>query len=197
MAKTKKVSKKTKVRKALNFDDAFHYPFNRAKGLLNVFWVLLPIIGWFALGGYGIRIMQHFVRGEFDGLPVFKFGDHFKLGFFMFFKSIPFFLAYGFVSMIIMFIPVIGMLGHFFISLFIIPILTINFFNKETVEAYFEFGIVKYVFENFEDYVIALLKSIGLAIVFFIMIIVLVGWPAGSFTKNIFLGDFYGRRVKQ
>ena len=39
-------------------------------------------------------------------------------------------------------------------------------------------------------------KSIGLGLIFFLMMIILVGIPAGSFTKNIFLADFYGRRVK-
>ena len=32
---------------------------------------------------------------------------------------------------------------------------------------------------------------------FLVMIIVLVGIPASQFTKNIFLADFYRRRVKK
>jgi hypothetical protein len=42
----------------------------------------------------------------------------------------------------------------------------------------------------------AILKSILLSLIFLVMIIILVGIPAGTFTKNIFLADFYRRRVK-
>lgn len=181
----------------LTFDNAFAYPFKRPVGLLNILWFFLPIIGWFPLMGYIIRIKQQFFKGNFEGLPKFKFGEHFKFGFFMFFKSLPFAFAYGIVYMILMFIPFLGFIANLFIAFFVVPILAMNFFNKETVESYFEFGLVKVVFENFEDYLIALLKSIGLGIIFFFMYLVLVGWPAGSFTKNIFLADFYGRNISR
>ena len=183
-------------RKVLTFKNGFHYPFNRAKGLWNILWILLPIIGWFALSGYTIRIIQNFVNGKFEALPLFSFKDHFKFGFFMFIKSLPFVIAYVIVYMLLSFVPYVGFLANLFISLFIVPILGINFFYKETVEAYFEFSKVRSVFDHFEDYFIALIKSIGLGIIFLLMIIVLVGLPAGAFTKNIFLADFYGRKVK-
>ena len=65
-----------------------------------------------------------------------------------------------------------------------------------TVNSFFEFRIMKYVFNNLGDYIMVLLKSILLGLIFFIMWIVLVGLPAGTFTKNIFLADFYRRRIK-
>ena len=179
----------------LTFEDAFRYPFKRAVGLLNILWFFIPIIGWFALSGYAIRIKQQFFAGMFKELPKFDFVEHFKFGFFMFIKSLPFVIAYTIFYLVFMVIPFIGFLINFFVSLFVIPILVMNFFNKETVESYFEFSLVKLVFENFEDYLIALLKSIALGIIFLFMMIILVGWPAGSFTKNIFLADFYGRIV--
>ncbi len=40
---------------AIDFESAFRYPFNRAVRLLNILWVFVPIIGWFALFGYGIK----------------------------------------------------------------------------------------------------------------------------------------------
>lgn len=88
-----------------------------------------------------------------------------------------------------------GFLANLFISIFVVPILTINFFYKETVAAYFEFSKINYVFVYFKDYLLAVLKSIGLGIIFLLLILVLVGLPAGTFTKNIFLADFYGRKV--
>ena len=183
--------------KILDFKSAFKYPFNRAKAMWNILWVLLPIIGWFVLGGYSIRIIQEFSKGKFKQLPVLNFKSDFKLGFFMFIKSIPFLIAYGLVlGLITALSPWVRGLAEFFLSLFVLPILAINFMNKQTIESFFEFKILKSVFNNLSDYVMALLKSILLGIIFLLMWIILVGIPAGSFTKNIFLADFYRRRVK-
>lgn len=181
----------------LDFETAFKYPFNRAKGLLNILWFLLPIIGWFALVGYGIRIIKEFSKGKFKQLPTFKFGGDLKLGFMMFLKAIPFIIVYGaIVGLISLIDPWVKGLADFFLRLFIVPILTINFFNKETVGSFFEFRIIKSVFENLGDYIMALLKSILLGVIFLVMSIILVGIPAGAFTQNMFLADFYRRRVK-
>ncbi len=62
----------------LDFNTAFKFPFNRAKGLWNIFWFLLPIFGWFALAGYTIRIVQGFLKGSFKQLPFFKLADKVK-----------------------------------------------------------------------------------------------------------------------
>jgi hypothetical protein len=52
------------------------------------------------------------------------------------------------------------------------------------------------VFDNLGDYVVALLKTIALRAIFLLLIIVLVGIPAGAFAQNIFIADFYRRYVK-
>ncbi|MFH0857893.1 MAG: hypothetical protein V1848_04055, partial [Candidatus Magasanikbacteria bacterium] len=62
------------LQQPLDFKVGFKYPFNRAKGMLNIFWIFLPIVGWFALGGYTVRIVQGFIRGEYKELPTMKFG---------------------------------------------------------------------------------------------------------------------------
>ncbi len=185
------------VTKTLEFKPAFMYPFNRAKGMLNIFWVLLPIIGWFALGGYGVRIVKEFSKGKFKSLPKFNFSGDLKLGFFMFLKALPFVLAYTVLVAILNFIsPWFGGVANFFLRVLVVPILGINFFNKETVGSFFEFKILSSVFSNLGDYIMALLKSLLLGLIFVIMIIVLVGIPAGAFTQSIFIADFYRRRVK-
>lgn len=181
---------------ALDFKTAFKYPFNRAVGMLNILWILLPIIGWFALGGYAVRIIKEFTEGKYEKLPMFSFGKDLELGFMMFIKSIPFFVAYMIVTAIFQKIPAVGGLVSFFLSLFIIPILSINFLKKQTVASYFEFDVTQAVFNNLGDYLMAVIKAIGLAIVFLIMCIVLVGIPAMQFTNNMFLADFYRRHVK-
>jgi len=119
-----------------------------------------------------------------------------KLGFFMFIKSIPFIIAYLIVIEILDSMPLVDGLAQLFLALFIIPILSINFMNKMTVASFFEFRILDSVFTNFGDYIKVILKSILLGLIFIIMILVLVGLPAGFFTQDMFLADFYRRRVK-
>jgi len=163
----------------------------------NILWILLPIIGWFALGGYGIRIVKEFTKGKFKRLPVLSFKSDFKLGFVMFIKSLPFVIAYSIVlSLLDISILWVEVPVRIFADLFILPILFIHFFNRETVKSLFEFKILKSIFTNIGDYIITLLKSILLGIIFLVMIIVLVGLPAGAFTQDMFLADFYRRRVK-
>jgi hypothetical protein len=115
----------------------------------------------------------------------------------MFIKSIPFMLVYMLVLGIF---SITGSLGRglvdFFLGFFVIPILTINFLNKETVASFFELKLIGVVFNNLGDYIVAVLKSILLGLIFIVMWIILVGIPAGTFTKNIFLADFYRRNVK-
>ncbi len=179
----------------LNFKTAFKYPFNRAKGMWNILWILLPIIGWFPLGGYGIRIIQEFSKGKFKKLPVFKFKSDFKLGFFMFLKALPFILAYFLFMFILNAINPLLDNVRILLEIFMIPILSINFMNKQTIGSFFEFKILKAVFKNLGDYIVAVLKSILLFIVFLVMILILVGIPAIVFTENMFLADFYRRKV--
>jgi len=184
------------MKRALEFNTAFKYSFNRPMGMFNILWMFVPIIGWFALGGYGVRITQEFLKGKFKELPEMNFGEDLKLGWFMFLKAIPFFIAYIIASMILVGIEPNFTFVTFLFNLLVFPILTINFIKKMTIESFFEFKVAKAVFQNFEDYLMALLKSIGLGIIFLLMYIVLVGIPAGQFTKNIFFADFYRRNVK-
>jgi len=189
-------STKKKTNNPLDFSTAFKYPFNRPLGLLNILWLLIPIIGWFAFMGYSIRIIKNFVKGDFKELPLFSFSRDLNLGFFMFLKSIPFILVIWVINFILAFIPMIGTLANLFVNLFIVPLLIINFFVKEKIESYFETDIIKLVFNNLGDYIIVILKSIALGIIFLILYIVLVGIPGNAFTKNIFFADFYRRYVK-
>lgn len=181
---------------AIDFKSAFKYPFNRPAGMLNILWFLLPIIGWFALMGYGIRIVKNFINNDFKELPLFNLGGDFKFGFFMFFKILPLIVVIMLINLVLMPLKGMGSLIAVLISLFAVPMLIINFFNKETVSSSFELDKVKPVFEHLGDYIIAFLKSIALAIIFAVMSIILIGIPASAFTKNLFLADFYRRYAK-
>lgn len=180
----------------LDFKAAFKYPFNRAKGMLNILWILLPILGAFAIVGYEIRLVKEFIRGEFKQLPTFEFGSDLRLGFLMFIKAIPFMVVYIAITMALVAIDPWLRLVMLPFEILVFPVLAINFFSKETVSSLFEFKIAKDVIGNLGDYIMVILKSILLGIIFAIMAIVLVGIPAGAFTKNIFLADFYRRKVK-
>lgn len=182
----------------LKFGDAFKYPFNKAKRMWNILWLLLPIFGWFALGGYSVRIIQEFTKGKFKNLPAMKFKADMKLGFFMFLKALPFMFAYLIVTSLLFAIsPELDATIEILFGLLVLPMLTINFMNKMTIEAFFEFRTIGAVFSNFGDYAVTLVKSIVLGLIFLVMILILVGIPASMFTKNIFLADFYRRRVNE
>jgi uncharacterized membrane protein len=201
-AKKKVVKKSVKKRvsakrseEALTFGKAFKFPFNNWKRLFNILWVLLPIFGWFALGGYMVRIVRGFVRVEFDGLPKMEFGSDMALGAIMFLKALPFLFLYLIVSIALEFTPGVGPLLSLFIGVLVFPILTVNFIVKGTVGSFFKFGLVGDVFNNFGDYAVAWLKELGLGLVFAVLILVLVGIPALVFTPHIFIADFYRRKI--
>jgi len=178
----------------LSFGAAFKYPFNRFKGMFNILWVLLPIFGWFALGGYGVRLVNEWVEGKFEQLPEFSFGSDMKLGFILFLKAIPLMILYAVaVGILVTLHENIGKILNIVFAILVLPMVGIHFMVKQTVKSSFEFTVSKAVFNNLIDYIVMLLKSIGLAIVFFFLYFVLVGIPGNAFTKNIFLADFYRR----
>ena len=183
--------------KTLEFKTAFKYSFNRPLGMLNGLWLLLPVLGWLVILGYVVRIIKEFIKGNFKKLPTLKFGDDLKLGAIMFIKSVPFIV----VCIVIMAIadntyPIVLICIEFVLGFFIMPILFIHFCNKETAESLFDFKIIKIIFINLEDYIMTMLKSILLSVIFLIMAVFLVGIPAGMFTRRIFIADFYRRNVK-
>lgn len=182
---------------SLDFKTAFKYPFNRPIGMLNILWLLLPILGSFANYGYLVVIIRQFLNNDFKELPEFNFKDNLSLGFFMFLKTIPFILVFVVIQTIAMFIsPIIGFLGILFIVLFILPILFINFIKNGTVRSFFDFNTIVPVFNNFGNYLIVLLKTTGLGILFLLMMLILVGIPGYIFTQYIFYADFYREYVK-
>ena len=179
----------------VEFSQAFKYVFNRPIGMLNILWIFLPIIGWLALIGYVIRIIQEYIRGKFRKLPYFRFSNNLVFGLIMFFKSLPLLIVFGIVSSIINKLP-LGNITTILLSLLILPMLFVNLFHKESVRASFDLSVVKPVFSNLIDYVVVLIKTLVLQLIFMVMSIILVGIPALVFTKNIFIADFFRRHIK-
>jgi hypothetical protein len=98
------------------------------------------------------------------------------------------------VLMVLQRLGFIGFIVSFFLSIFILPWLVMNFYMKETFSSLWSVGeAFKKVFNNFGDYVFVLLKSIVYSVFYLILSIVLVGIPCSLFGKNFFFADFYSR----
>jgi len=170
------------------------YPWNNASRLLNIFWILLPILGWFALGGYGKKIVRELILKQNKQLPAFgDFWENFKQGIIIFVFMIPTYL----VLFLIMLIPFFGRGLYFLALFFLLPWLTMNFFVKETFEALWEVKKAFYIVtNNIVDYLWVLLKTIIFTIIYGLLSIVLVGIPAYAFGKMYFLTEFYKKHKK-
>lgn len=184
----------------LDFNTAAQYPFKKPSRLCYILYFFIPIFGWFALGGLKIRIIQEFCKGKYKQVPQMSFWSDCKKGAVMFLKMIPFMILYMITIFVLtVSIPleqsmgwlVLYLLTRIILEGIILPMLIINFFVKEKMDALFEFEVVPKVFANIKYYVAALFMEIMLSIVFLVLSIVLVGIPAGLFTKNIFLARFY------
>lgn len=198
MAK-KKVTKKAAPKKAakkaapkateLTFRAAFEYPLNRAAGLLNILWLIVPIYGWFLVIGYTVRIIQEFIDGKYKELPRIEHGDDFALGFVMFFKYIP--LA-AFTMMVMGIFQEVGDI----VVMFTVPMLAMNFIDKMTVAASFDFRKVKAIYNNFGEFVVAVLNSLLLFLVFGALSLVLIGIPCMFFAGEIFMANFFRKYAR-
>ncbi len=182
----------------ISFSDAFKYPFKKPKRLLYGLWLLIPILGWFIIFGYSVRLVNEFIEGRYEGPIKLNPMEDLKLGFVIFLKSIPFYILY--IAIIVAVDSVnetLGYLVSFLLGFFVVQILMVNFFRKQTIGSFFEFQLLDIVRDNLGDYIIAMLKQYALTIVFLILSIILVGIPAMLFTSSIFIANLYGRLVEQ
>lgn len=174
------------------------YPFKKPQRLLYVLLLIVPIIGWLALLGYSVRIVNEFIEGRYEGLIKLDFMEDLKLGFLFFLKALPFYIVYSVVLFAAMYVnEVLGSLVSLLLGVFVIPMLAINFYRKQTVESFFEFDILKVVRDNIGEYITTALKQYALNFIFLILSIVLVGIPAMLFANMIFFADMYGRLVEK
>ena len=182
----------------ISFITALKYPFNKPKRLLYALLLLVPVIGWLALFGYVIRIVNEFIEGKYEELPKLHFTDDLILGFSMFLKSLPFYIVYiALLAGIMMIDEDIANILSILLGFFVLPILNVNFYRKQTVGSYFDFGKLGYVMDNIGDYIVTMLKQYATYIIFLVLSIVLVGIPALYFTSLIFAANFYGRFVEE
>jgi len=182
----------------IGFSEAFKYPFKTPKRLLYALLLIVPIVGWFALFGYSVRLINEFIEGRYEGLIKLDFMEDLKLGFMVFLKALPFYIVYVIILFAATYVSeAFGNLVSLLLGFFVIPMLAVNFFRKQTIESFFEFGVLNVVKENIVEYIITVLKQYALIIIFMVLSIVLVGIPAMFFTNSIFVANMYGRLVEK
>ena len=170
--------------------EGLKYPWNKARRLWNILWFLIPIFGWFALGGYIKKIVKELATGQRNELPAFgSFWNNFVQGVKVFVFLIPIYIVIMLISMI----PFgIGTILYYLITIFIMPWLIMNFFVNETFNSIWELKkAFNIVFGNAIAYLIAFVKQIIYQIVYGILMVVLVGIPCYSFGNMYFLTEFY------
>ncbi len=178
----------------VSFSDAFRYPFKKPKRLLYALFLLIPIFGWLILFGYLARLVNEFIEGRYEEPIKLNIMDDMSLGFTIFLKSLPFIIVYVVLISAVNYVSeTFGILLSLLLSVFIIPILQVNFYRKQTIESYFEFDMLNIVKDNLGSYVVVILKQYALAIIFLVLSIVLIGIPALFFTGAIFTANFYGK----
>ena len=173
----------------ITFTDGLRYPWGRPGRLWNILWVLLPIIGWFALAGYGIRIVKSIIKGNHRELPEFgDFWSNCKSGFIFVLRLVPIYI----VIYLLNFVPFVGWIIVLLADLFLIPYLFINMIMKEKVSASFEIHEAwDALMADLGGYIKALVCTILYYIIYGIACIVLVGIPCLSFGAPIYMAVWY------
>ncbi|KKG01796.1 hypothetical protein DU86_08245 [Methanosarcina mazei] len=160
--------------------------------------IFVPIIGWLALFGYGVRLVNEFIEGRYEGPIKLDFMEDLKLGFMVFLKSLPFYIIYIIILFAATYVSEgLGNIISLLLGFFVVPMLAVNFFRKQTVESFFEFSVLNVVRDNLGEYIITVLKQYTLVIIFMVLSIVLVGIPGMLFTNSIFVANMYGRLVER
>ena len=79
---------------------------------LTSLWVNgLPIFGWFALGGFGIKIIKNLVKGKIKEVPEWgNAAENFMIGLVVCLKYLPLLIVVMIISSIVSAVPNIGWL---------------------------------------------------------------------------------------
>ena len=180
------------------FSEGLKYPFNKFKRLFNFYWALIPILGWFAVAGYVIKIRKNMMANDFFETPDFgSFVENMKVGFFYFF----YILVFGLLILLFTRIPVVGWIFSLYFAL-VMPIMRLDYTkNLKFSEGWDFVNATKLVFSNFGDYIVAWLKYIGVILLYLVgsilIITLIVTIPAMIFFDYYFITDFYNKYGKK
>jgi hypothetical protein len=124
----------------LYLPEAIPYPFNDSewikKAAIGVLINLVPLIGQIIALGYGVRLSRQVAAGDTSRLPEWdSWGSDAGTGFGLLAASI----LYSLLFLLVVWIPCIGQL----LLLLLVPIIalaTVNYVNKDTFGAFFDFN---------------------------------------------------------
>jgi hypothetical protein len=193
----KKAVKKSKAKKfnVKGYSDiptGLKYPWSKPGRLWNILWILIPILGLFAIIGYVQKIVRTIVGGDKKELPAFgNFWDNMKAGFWVVIKLIPLIIVLN----IIKWIPILGPIAWLFLALFFVPYIVVHFLVTGDFASTFDYQkVVDDVFGDIKNYVLALLKTIVYGAVYYVASLVLVGIPCLHFGGCYFMAEFYANK---
>ncbi len=179
----------------LGFGKGLKFPWGKPGRLWNILWVLIPILGAFALMGYIVKIVKSIIRGNTKELPEFgKFWVNFKAGIMLFLRLLPLIIILIFISII----PLIGQIAAILAQLLLLPYLVLNVMMKESLASSFEIqNAWSAVTKDFGAYVLVVLKTIGFSVIYGIASIILIGIPCLAFGNQVYLADWFSKRWKK
>lgn len=191
---------------SMGFGDAIKYPFNEFARLFIYYVMLIPIIGPFVLYGYFFNIYQQIINRDTGALPAFgDFGENLKKGFMLFLGVfLVLMINYGVYFLLLFTLGEIHESLNFFAALVLVvmmlplPIQMAYYVDTGAFSSMFRYiSGLRLVFGNFGDYLVTVLKMLGVYIVFMLasipIITVIVTIPAIGFSGVALIADFYAR----
>ena len=181
--------------------EALKFPFRRMKGLWNFYWMLIPIVGYFAYMGFLIQVFKSVMSGRED-LPEFEgFKINMKRGFFLFIALLVVQIAYMISASILIRIPFIGWIPYTALVIYftlLMPLLIAQFVQTEKIKDGLDISrATQTMFVDFWGYVIVHLKLLVVLLVLVIasipLITLIVTIPAMGYSQYYAFAKFYSK----
>ncbi len=184
---------------------ALSYPFANIRRLFNYYWGFIPILGWMAVLGYYIQIVQAIVLKKKNmELPGFSgFWINVKRG-------APLFLIIAMLGLAMIALRFVGgqvALGFifgfasFYLG-FITPMLLLQYAVSENFSAGFDISNAsRIIFSNFWAYIATLLKILVVSLCYllasFFVVTIVLTLPASKFSQYYLFAQFYTAALKK
>jgi len=179
---------------------ALKYPFAKFGRLFYWLWIFLPVIGWLALAGYGLRVIQAILKGNVKEVPKFgPFWGNCRFGLYAVVVGLAIGCATSVFAFLQMPMGIAGSVIYYAVTIYIgliSPIMIIQLAETESISKAFDVVRAhKIVFKNFRKYIIVLLQQFVVSLVLLlasIPIITLVfTLPAMNYSKQYLYARFY------
>jgi len=182
----------------MGINEGLNYVKSDWKKLFYSLWSLLPIIGWWALLGYNLDVINSLRKKE-KGLPKLNFKKSFGEGFMYSIHLLGFFIVTSVLSYVLGYIPIIGAylswLIGFLISL-VIGLLTVHYAEERKFKNLLDYKkAIDLIKKDFIGLIVLYLKIIVTAIIgLFVVTISAIGVILPiivSFGLGVIIQNFY------